>query len=261
MILEESFQEYKSAQTFSPDQVKKILVEIGFNEDNVASWSEPVEVPLGVSSTLFIARMAIILSLSTEEILGGKVRKTIPEKIFAYTYNYRKNKRKLNVISQIRNKFGDTKRFLYRGINSHNINEILAEGFMDVRGRASLRKDFGVGLYTTPNIDYAISYAGRNGTLIIFDWSNPDRNLIIKHLNNLEEWKSTVKGWVCIDDDNKPRPPQHEADILEGFISSNYDHIHACHDPIPSEDVQVVGKTDSAINAFAERLFAVVYLE
>jgi 5-(carboxyamino)imidazole ribonucleotide synthase len=49
--------------------------------------------------------------------------------------------------------------------------------------------------------------------------------------------------------------------ILEGFISSNYDCISACHDPIPSENVQVVGKTDSAINAFAERLFAVVYLK
>src|SRR3954453_20857386 len=126
MILEASFQESKRvpvAETFSPDQVKKILVEIGFNENKVASWSEPIEVPLGVSSTLFIARMAIISGfpfphvnlyqelegiymyggkipqcvqdkiqpLSTEEILGGEVRNTIPEKIFAYTYNYRKN--------------------------------------------------------------------------------------------------------------------------------------------------------------------------
>jgi hypothetical protein len=82
----------------------------------------------------------------------------------------------------------------------------------------------------------------------------------IKHLNDLEEWKSTVKGWICIDDDNKPRPPQHRTDILEGFISSNYDSISTCHDPIPSENVQVVGKTDSAINAFAERLFAIIYL-
>ena len=51
------------------------------------------------------------------------------------------------------------------------------------------------------------------------------------------------------------------AAILEGFISSNYDRISACHDPIPSENVQVVGTTDSAINAFAERLFVVVYLK
>ena len=289
------FQESKSvpvAETFSPNQVKKILAKIGFNEDDVASWNESIEVPLGVSSTLYITRIAIISglsfpyvnlyqelegicmyggkipqcvqdkihSISTKEILGGKgeVGDCIPEKVLAYTYNYRKDEQKLKVISQIRDKFGDTRKFLYRGINSHNMNATLVEGFMD---RSSLRKEFGTGLYATPNIDYAIEYAGRNGTLIIFDWSNPDRNLNIKHLDDLEEWKSTVKGWICIDVDDKPGPPIHRADILEGFISSNYDSISACHDPIPSENIQVVGRTDSAINAFAERLFAVVYLK
>ncbi|GBC30800.2 hypothetical protein GLOIN_2v1875584 [Rhizophagus irregularis DAOM 181602=DAOM 197198] len=130
-----------------------------------------------------------------------------------------------------------------------------------------------------------IEYAGRNGTLLIFDWTNPDRNLKIKHLNDLEEWKSTikrnqaklyrlkgpglsndgrkcfirlfedyfkvgsnltksniyrgepVKRWICLADVGKPRPPRYRADILE-------------------EIVQVVGKTNSAVNAFTERLFA-----
>ena len=43
-----------------------------------------------------------------------------------------------------------------------------------------------------------------------------------KLLDDLEKWKVTVKGWICIDDDNKSRPPQHEKDIIEGPISSNY---------------------------------------
>jgi hypothetical protein len=52
-----------------------ILVKIGFNEDNVASWSELIEIPLGVFSTLFIARIAIISGfpfLHTNLYSGGK---------------------------------------------------------------------------------------------------------------------------------------------------------------------------------------------
>ncbi|CAG8594717.1 8565_t:CDS:2 [Rhizophagus irregularis] len=51
-----------------------------------------------------------------------------------------------------------------------------------------------------------------------------------------------VKRWICLADVGKPRPPRYRADILE-------------------EIVQVVGKTNSAVNAFTERLFAVVYLK
>ncbi|CAG8526395.1 8061_t:CDS:2 [Funneliformis mosseae] len=145
---------------------------------------------------------------------------------------------KLNVISQIRDKFGD-RRFLYRGINSQNINATLTYGFI-VIFRSSLRNEYGPGIYTTPNLDYAISYAGRNGMLLIFDCSNLDRNLTSKHLNDLEEWKATVKSHICLEDDDKPRPPFHEEDILEVE--------------------QVVGRTELAFKAFENRLFAIIYL-
>ena len=132
---------------------------------------------------------------------------------------------------------------------------------MDARHQGSLRKEFGVGLYTTPDIEYAVSYAGRNGSLLIFDWSDPDGNLMFKDLSNLEEWKATVKGYICINDNNKPGPPQHREDIIEGPITFNYECISRCSDPIPSETIQIVAKTDSGINAFASRLFAIIYLK
>ncbi|CAB4474432.1 hypothetical protein RhiirA5_422811 [Rhizophagus irregularis] len=70
---------------------------------------------------------------------------------------------------------------------------ILEESFQESKSVRFFKKRIWRGLYITPNIDYAIEYAGRNGTLLIFDWTNPDRNLKIKHLNDLEEWKSTIK--------------------------------------------------------------------
>ncbi|CAG8736531.1 11209_t:CDS:1, partial [Funneliformis mosseae] len=50
-------------------------------------------------------------------------------------------------------------------------------------------------------------------------------------------------------DDDKPRPPFYEEDILEGLISFNHDIIRVCHDPIPSEVEQVVGRTELAFEA------------
>src|SRR3954466_4510819 len=96
MILEESSQESKSVpavvETFSPDQVKEILVKIGFNEDDVAKWSESIGVPLGISSALFIARMAIISGFPFPQanlyqelegicMYGGKIPQCVQEEI------------------------------------------------------------------------------------------------------------------------------------------------------------------------------------
>ena len=295
MTLEDAPQQSSKnvAETFPADRIRKILVEFGFNKDDVALWDEPIEVPFGVPSSLFIARTAIISGLkfqhidlypeldyiqthggeipkfvnkkiqllSTKQILGGEPRNTIPENIFIYEYTYKSKEQVLNVVSQIMDKFGHTKKFLYCGIDTHDIRETLLEGFMEGRGRVSMRKDFGGGLYATPDIEYAIKYAGRNGSLLVFDWSDPDRNLTYKILDDLEVWKATVKGFICLGNNNKLLPPQHYEDIIQGPISSNYDAISHCHEPVPLDAEQVVGKTDLGIKAFANRLFAIVYLK
>jgi hypothetical protein len=76
----------------------------------------------------------------------------------------------------------------------------------------------------------------------------------------LEVWKATVKGFICLGNNNKSLPPQHYEDIIQGPISSNYDAIGRCHEPVPLDTEQVIGKTDSGIKAFANRFFAIVYL-
>ncbi|RGB35524.1 hypothetical protein C1646_759217 [Rhizophagus diaphanus] len=257
---------------FSPDRVQKILVELGFGEDNVASWNESIEVSFGVSSTLFIARVAIIYglpfryidpypeldyiqthggeipkfvnkkiqSLSTKQILGGEPRNTIPENIFVYEYIYKPEEQALNVVSQIMDKFGHTKKFLYRGINTHDIRETLLEGFMEI---------LNMPLNTL-----------EEWSLLAFDWSDLDRNLTYKILDDLEVWKATVRGFICLGNNNESPPPQHYEDIIQGPISSNYDAISHCHEPVPLDTEQVVGKTDLGIKAFANRFFAIVYL-
>jgi len=108
---------------------------------------------------------------------------------------------------------------------------------MNVKYQNSLRKEFEIDLYITSDIKYTVSYIRRNGLLLIFNWSDSDKNLIFKDLNNLKKWKAIVKGYLCIDDNNKPGSPQHKIDIVEDSIFFNYKYISLCFDLIPSETV------------------------
>ncbi|CAG8775282.1 2823_t:CDS:2, partial [Rhizophagus irregularis] len=103
--------------------------------------------------------------------------------------------------------------------------------------------EFGPGLYCTPNFNLAVEYAGKNGAIFVYDWSNLDSDFTIKTLID-REWEDTVKGWICIiDDDSKPGPPQFDEDIIQGPVSKNHGSIYNCSKPIQSQDLQVVVTT------------------
>ncbi|CAG8671070.1 7759_t:CDS:2, partial [Funneliformis caledonium] len=174
MFLEESFQD-------SDDKMIRYIQQLSRGDYRDTADNNAIVVDEKFSSDLHIN---LHPELQDIYIYGGNIPKFIQNKI--QSVNPEKIL-KLNVISQIRDKFGDRRRFPYRGINSHNINATLTYGFID---------------------------------------------------------------------DDKPRPPFHEEDILEGLISFNHDIIREFHDPIPSEVEQVVGRTELAFKAFENRLFA-----
>ncbi|CAI2166915.1 19276_t:CDS:2 [Funneliformis geosporum] len=106
---------------------------------------ELIEVPFGISSSLFIARVIIIHGFPFQHI------KFYPEleNIYMYIGKIVQNKiqsvnpERILEASQIRDKFGDRKKFLYREINSHNNNAILSKGFMDAIFQGSLKMKLG----------------------------------------------------------------------------------------------------------------------
>ncbi|CAG8663124.1 13653_t:CDS:2, partial [Funneliformis mosseae] len=139
-------------EKFLPDLVQNILGKLGFDENDVASWSEPIE-----HINLYPELQDIyIYGRNIPKFVQNKIQSVNPEKILG---------------GNIKDKFGDRKRFLYCGINSHNINAIL---IYELIFRSSLRNEFGLGLYTTLNLDYAISYTGRNDILEGLISSNKD---------------------------------------------------------------------------------------
>src|SRR5581483_4006175 len=53
---------------YTPEQVQEYLKEFGFDPNDVEKWDQPIEVPNGVDTSLFIAREAIIYGLSFDAI-------------------------------------------------------------------------------------------------------------------------------------------------------------------------------------------------
>ncbi|CAB4473566.1 unnamed protein product [Rhizophagus irregularis] len=147
--------------------------------------------------------------------------------------------------------------FLYRGIRT---SDTIPMFLLRIALVSSVNNEFGPGLYYTPNFNLAVEYAGKNGAIFVYDWSNLDGDFTIKTLID-REWEDTVKGWICIiDDDSKPGPPQFDEDIIQGPVSKNHGSIYNCSKPIQSQDLQVVTITTNGVNAMTERLYAIIYL-
>ena len=53
---------------YSPEKVQEYLKEFGFNQNDVARWDQPVEVPIGINTSLFIAREAVIYGLRCDNV-------------------------------------------------------------------------------------------------------------------------------------------------------------------------------------------------
>ncbi len=281
-------------KTLSPGRVREELEKFGFDKDEIQKWNKFIDIPFGVTTELFLAREAILADLkfsqfdlypelsiytmgngcipelvtkdakllSPEEIMGGQVHKRfLDKKIFVYKMEklHKNNKDVQTVIEPLEDKYRK-KNFLYKGLACWFY---IARIFMDGFGFGSNpeNSEFGEGLYTTPNINEAYKYAGKNGALLIFDWSNNGPNEIKTKVLTEDEWKKTVKGYLCAGLGNHPPAPQYEEDILQGPFAKN-DHrlIKACNGPIPNDQlIQVVGKTEASFAAFASRLYAIVY--
>lgn len=177
-----------------------------------------------------------------------------PKQVWTKKVKHQKNKQPLDVSSMIA-KLKSSK-LLFRGLSQQSLcNDILFNGFTV---STSMENEFGHGLYTTPNLEYALEYVRGHGTLLIFDWSDGGGEVITNHLVG-ELWSRTVKGFTCFQRGNAPRPPRHTGDVLCGAVSGNHQNVLNCNQPLPSNFIQYVAKTPDGCSAFQKRLIAIVY--
>ncbi|KAI5305118.1 hypothetical protein KEM56_005258 [Ascosphaera pollenicola] len=79
---------------------------------------------------------------------------------------------------------------LYQGLKSQTYLNALLEFFVPVVHGTTARYDFGSGLYTTPNLEEALKYAGPSGVIVVYRGCDlGDRR------DQLYEWRPTEDEW------------------------------------------------------------------
>ncbi|RGB30688.1 hypothetical protein C1646_764997 [Rhizophagus diaphanus] len=130
--------------TLSLKEVQTMLREFGFDNKEWNYGVEPINIPLGVSMTPFVIREVFFLPS--------------------------KNKDQAKILDPLNiNPNDSNQHFLYRGIRTLDTIPVFLSRIMLVS--SSVNNEFGPGLYCTPNFNLAVENAGKNGTILVYDWS------------------------------------------------------------------------------------------
>lgn len=147
---------------------------------------------------------------------------------------------------------------LFRGTSRQAVREMF-KNFVQVQGTEG--SELGVGIYTSPSLEYALQYAGNNGVLMVF--SSPD----VRTLNVWEpdkyEWKNLTALQYNIQLKDLPIPKKFDgAEVIIGAISTDAERAVAeCRYLTLGAQTQTLFVSIPAINALSMSLKALVYLE
>ena len=121
--------------------------------------------------------------------------------------------------------------------------------------------DFGDGIYYSESFEIARAYSGSGGVITIYDWSSEHEPLTIKEIFE-PEWRPLVKYHIAHIFPFKENlvPITFDEDFWRGSISVDHAPVKRCSDPIPSDAIQVVAKTQAAYDLMASRLIGVIFL-
>lgn len=160
-------------------------------------------------------------------------------------------------------------KFLYRGVVSNSlVVRNLQNDFINVP--ETLRNEFGLGVYCTPNFKYALKFAARpqggGGVVFIFNWTDEGGPLARTKKLFGAEWKDHVKRCVCEEIGDRfpglPLPFRYENyNVLSGPIATYWPGIRLCQPPVPSNRTQVVIRFQAARDLLRPRLLAILYFE
>ncbi|PKB93482.1 hypothetical protein RhiirA5_441175 [Rhizophagus irregularis] len=141
-----------------------MLCEFGFDNKEVELWSEPIEIPLGVSMTPFVIHEVILSGLHFQDIeeypeISYECKKEQIPKWYLKRFN-------LLILKEL---------YLEQELLLDPIQTIYQIVLI-----SSVNNEFGPGLYCTPNFNLAVEYAGKNSAILVYNWSNLDGDFTIK---------------------------------------------------------------------------------
>ena len=170
------------------------------------------------------------------------------------------------LLSKIRqtvgNRIVDGDNIWFRGTSFSALISSLAFFIPVIHGH-NLENEFGPGIYTTNNFEYALDYAGRNGVVMVFQ--APDFRNVKTWVPSSDDWNQLVANWLQLrlaitqgqlPDDNR------KADLIRGPIpqrqiqAARYNRL-----PVQSTVDQMVAVSYAGCAALANSLSMIIYIE
>lgn len=221
-----------------------------FGDTEIQVFTSAFEIPSGVTIDVTSASIKTLYPLSNT--------KNLPPKILVFKMKSDKNTERLahRLVERIPMLTGSE--LLFRGTSRQAVREMF-KNFVLVRGTGG--SELGVGIYTSPSLEYALQYAGNNGVLMVF--STPD----VRTLNFWEpdkyEWKNLTALQYDIPLKGLSIPRMFDgAEVTIGAISTDAGRaVKECRYPTPGAQTQTLFVSMPAINALSMSLKALVYLE
>jgi hypothetical protein len=145
----------------------------------------------------------------------------------------------------------------FRGLSLFAL-ELSMTFFIPTISQGSRSNEFGPGIYTTNDFDYAKRYAGANGAIMVF--RDVDVRDVITWKPNEQEWQHLVAHYTLRGQGNNTVPEKHkEVDVIEGPVSAT----RAPNRPLKPEGniYQRAFVSYRACERLASSLAAIIYIQ
>ncbi|RHZ55215.1 uncharacterized protein CDV56_104825 [Aspergillus thermomutatus] len=187
---------------------------------------------------------------------------TLPETVLCLKMKRHKSTEKLE--AQLRNQLRDTLdlgsgAFLFRGL-SRQAACLTMTFFLPVMSSTNFDNEFGPGIYATKDLSTALDYAGLNGAVMVFKYTdyqdlsvwNPDK----------EQWKILTASWLQIPLTDLQMPDeQKEADVIQGPLSADPSMAKKQKRFLNQGDkIQIACVSYESCKRLAASLIAIIYL-
>lgn len=176
-----------------------------------------------------------------------------------------KQKKKLDVFENDCRKLFDNgllnhSNLLFRGGSKARV-ALSMTFFIPVISTSHVENEFGPGIYTTDNFQYAKEYAGSNGAIMVF--RDTDYRDLEVWRPNPQEWNSLTATWMQLPVNNISMSPKFKsAEVIIGPISSGGGEARKKKTFLKqSERSQSVFQSYRACERLRDSLVAIIYIE
>jgi hypothetical protein len=184
-----------------------------------------------------------------------------------------------NQIDKLASKLGiQSNRMIYRGFQPRGqVLTMLQNDLMpnSANGASSyIAHEFGPGLYFTPDLPKAMTYAGKNGVVMIVNWDDQGGQQVKRGTSflkeDLQEWQKIVKwnlawaGYCRVDPGQQPN--ETGVIVYDGPMTCNHDQCVSCSPAVPDKIQQIAirsplrSRTTAGWDAVKQRLVGFLFL-